>query len=482
MTEQNDVNPLILQLNKTLSSWRKQAEGITSDSNVLHWQKVNIESFNTVIESLGLNPLELRKARDNYANLAQKELQRVAFLANELNNLESDMKLGPLAPDVALAIAQKIKEQCQELKPDIDILVSYHKTLAESSKTLKENLNFLTFLPQARLQASGKKKSLFETGYSIYLTITDDDEVEHEENISNMFRYFTKASHLHATIAQTDIPHLPAMVKSFVDQQLRLCLEGCEQVKFFITFVSDYFQTELETIKSFQTRLETLKEQSLTEVLLEIPSQTNAASKCIQAFSHKKFLLEDIQKANRLLTNIETFHGTLTNSFFPYLVDQTDKKNGLLNPVTLAVARSKKYFTGFRGLWRFVLMLLFSFGANAIISQEELQEKIEESIRKCSFYTKQHGDDNHLINQFTDDFFSEYKQPFPHDELVDIMKKCIVTYATILEKVYMKYKPKQAIIDEDQPQAALSLGRLGAKIEIRTKNLEKYRKKFEDKK
>ncbi len=481
MTEQNQAKSLITQLNKTVSSWRQLAEGITTDQNVLHWQKVNIESFNTVIESLNLNPVELRKARDNYADLAYKALQRLALSANELNNLESDMKLGPLAPDVALAAAQKIEEQCQELKPDIDTLASFHKTLVESSKTLKENLNFLTFLPQARLQAAGKNKSLFETGYSIYLTITDDEEVEHDENVTNMFRYFARAAKLHDTIAQTEVPPLPAMVTSFVDQQIKVCLDGCEQVKYFITFVGDYFKTEFETIKSFQSRLDNLKEQSLTEVLLEIPSQTNAASKCIQGFSHKKFLLEEIQKANQLLSSIETFHDTLTNSFFPYLVTQVDKKNGLLNPATLARARSKKYFTGFKGLWRFILMLLFSFGANTLISHEELEEKIEEAIRRCSFYFKQTNEENVLINQFTDDFFSEYKQPFPHDELVAITKKCIVTYATILEKVFIKYKSKQAIIDEDQPQASLALGRLGAKIEIRTENLEKYRKKYEDK-
>lgn len=482
MTQDKDTNTLIAQLGKTLETWRQRAQGISTDSNVLHWQKVNIESFSSVIENIGLSPSALRHALDNYPNLAQKVLQRIALLSNELNNLESDINLGPLSPEIGKAAALKIEEQCKEIKPDINQLLAYHKVLVASSKALKENLNFFSFLPHARLQASGKNKSLFETGYTIYLTVTDIRDIKHEENVTNMFSYLDQATKLQKTIEQTEIPALPAMASSFLAQQLNICLEGCNQATLFINFVSAYFQTEMDSIKSFQTNLDRLKAQPLTELLLEIQSQTDAASKCVGAFAHKKFFLDDIQKVKRLLSSVETFHHMLTTNFIPYLEIQVDKKNGLLNPHTLAAVRSRKYFTGIKGLSRFMRMLLFSMRVNALISVEDLEEKIDAAIQTCSFFFNKEAHDSAAINSFIDKFFSDYKRPFPHNELSDITKKCIVTYATILEKVFFKYTPKQALItadnDDDEQQKVPPMGRLSGAISTQSEDLRKYRMKF----
>ncbi|MBU0679889.1 MAG: hypothetical protein KKD73_00555, partial [Proteobacteria bacterium] len=134
--------------------------------------------------------------------------------------------------------------------------------------------------------------------------------------------------------------------------------------------------------------------------------------------------------------------------------------------------------TGLKGLWRFVRMLLLSMNVNAFISTEELEEKIAKAIGSCSFFFKQEAEDSEKISMFIDNFFSDFKRPFPHDELIAMTKKSIVTYATILEKVFFKYKPKQPVSDDDD-QVVMALGRLAAKIEIRTDTLMKYREKFE---
>ena len=481
MAPNRDTQTLILQLKKTIDSWRKEAMGISSDPNVLHWQKVNIESFASVLEDLNLSPTDLRRARDGYPTIAETVLHKVTFLANELHNLESDIRLGPLSPEIAQAAALKIEEQCLEVKPDIDKILGFHKILAGSSKTLKEKLNFYSFLPQARMQASGKNKSLFETGYSIFLTVSDKRDIEHDENVTNIFSYLAKVSKLQKAIEETEVPALPPIATSFLDQQLTLCEEACKQVKLFISFVGDYFQAELDEIEFFQKNLESLKSQPLTELLLEIQSQTDAASKCLQRFTHKKFLLEDIQKAKRLLNYTEQLHKALNDHFISYLAGQVETRNGLLNPQTLAIARSKKYFTGVKGLWRFIRMLLFSMNVNALISRDELEEKITEAVSDCSFFFGQESQDNHKISSFIDNFFSEYKRPFPHDELTDMTRKCIVTYATILEKVFIKYQPPlDKNSDDNEQNRVMSLGRLSSKIEIQADNLKKYRQKFEN--
>ena len=41
MAPNKDTQAQILQLKKTLTAWRKEATGISSDPNVLHWQKVD---------------------------------------------------------------------------------------------------------------------------------------------------------------------------------------------------------------------------------------------------------------------------------------------------------------------------------------------------------------------------------------------------------------------------------------------------------
>jgi hypothetical protein len=78
-----------------------------------------------------------------------------------------------------------------------------------------------------------------------------------------------------------------------------------------------------------------------------------------------------------------------------------------------------------------------------------------------------------------DKLFSDYKRPFPHDELADITKKCIVTYATILDKVFLKYKPKQTDPDDLLWGDIIPLGTLAAKIKHHSENLMKFRQKFE---
>lgn len=479
MTETKETIALIIQLRKTLQSWSRGAHAVAADSNVLHWQKVNIESFTSVLENLGLSATALRQARDEYPDLVAKTQQRVTFLSNELLNLESDIKLGPLPPEAALAAALKIDDQCKEFKPDIALLINYHKTMAAGSKTLKENLNFRSFIPQARMQAGGKNKSLFETGYTIYLTVSDEPDIEHEENVTNMFSFLNKAIKLHEAITQTPLPTtLPPIITSFLDHQRDLCLEGCKQIRLFVNFVSAYFQSEMDYIKSFQANLDRLKGQPLTELLLEIHSQIDAAGNCVQAFSHKKFLLEDIQKTDSLLTNIETFHQLLVSDFIPYLEGQVDKKNGILNPRTLAAVRSRKYFSGLSGLWRFVRMLLLSMNINTLISTDVLEDKIAEAIGSAALFFKSDAPDNEKISDFIESFFVDYKRPFPHDELVAITRKSLVTYATILDKVFAKYKPRKLVLDAED-QDVVALGRLSAKIEIRTDTLMKYREKFE---
>ena len=194
MTQDKDTNTLILRLGQTLETWRLRAQSVSSDPNVLHWQKVKIESFASVIKDLGLSAMDLSQARNNYPRLAQEILQQINLLLNDLNNLKSDIKLGPLPPEIALATAQKIEGKCKELKPDIDQLFAYHNTLKESSAILKEKLNFYSFLPQARQQADPKTKALFQSGYVVYMTVSDPADIEQDETIKNMFRYLHKVS------------------------------------------------------------------------------------------------------------------------------------------------------------------------------------------------------------------------------------------------------------------------------------------------
>ena len=69
-------------------------------------------------------------------------------------------------------------------------------------------------------------------------------------------------------------------------------------------------------------------------------------------------------------------------------------------------------------------------------------------------------------------YFIQYNAPFPHDELMEVAKKCLITYGTILEKVMFRYKVPEGNVNH------YSLGRLSGKIEVRKANLKKYRQKL----
>ena len=453
-----------------LKEFEKEAKEISINKDVLAWQKVNIDSFTEVIEALGL-PDNLRQARDTYPAIASSVLKSIAGLQNSIANLNADIKLGPLPAIKAIPQAQKIEFETLELKPSLEKLHQCKAALESSTIVLKKNLNLTTLLPLARELATGKKKSVFETGFSIYLITTREAGFEEEGQI-NMYSFFDKATLLQKEITELNVQGLSTMASDMINRQIRLCHDGLQEVKDFILFVEDYIKKDTENINIFHAQLAELQRQPLTDILFNIPAETEKVGACIRDFTHKKFLLEEVDRATQLLLMIKKFYQLLKDHFLDYLLEQNSLENGLLNPDTLAQARSAHFFNGINGFWRTVRIFWGTLSGKEAISQEILKEKLNLIMTECSHYFGHQQEDYESLAAFIESHFNTYNAPFPHDELIEFAKKCLMTYGTILEKVMFRYKA-----DKNETNS-YSLGRLSGKIEVRTTNLQKYRKKL----
>ena len=470
MPELQAAKDILATCKKKLADFQRQAKEISTNKDVQAWQKVNIDSFTDVIEALGL-PDNLRQSRDDYPAIAQTVLKEITTLQNNIDNVEADIRLGPIPVIEAMAQANKIRQQTANLLPDIERLHQCKSGLVSSSIILKKNLNLQTLLPLAREQATGKRKSVFETGFMIYLTTTREPGFE-EENKINMYNYFDKATLLQKKNDNLDISALPKMALSMVQQQLKICHDALQEVKDFILFVEKYVQKDTENINVFHTELAEVTKKPLTDILFNIPNETAKVGACIRDFTHKKFLIEEVDRAAQLLLMVEQFHLIFKDSFLDYLHEQSHLENGLLNPETLARARANSYFKGLNGIWRLIRIFIGSLSQKEAISEEILTDKLQEILTNCTLLFTNSNVDQQKIDTFLESFFSNYASPFPHDELIDVGHKCLMTFGTILEKVMFRYKLEQENVSN------YSLGRLSGKIEVRMSNLKKYRKKL----
>lgn len=470
MPDIKQAKDILSQCKKKLTTFKLEAKEISANKDVQAWQKVNIDSFVDIIESLGL-PDDLRQSRDTYPTIAANVLKEITTLKNNIDNVEADLRLGPIPATEAISLAQKIQQQTAQLVPATKQLQICKTSLESSSITLKNNLNLHTLLPLARDLATGKKKSIFETGFTIYL-ITAREPGFAEEGQVNMYTYFDKSSLLKKKIDQIDTTGLSKMNNSMISQQVRLCQDALQEVRDFILFIEKYVEKDIENINIFHTQLAQVTKKPLTDILFNVPSEIEKVGACIRDFTHKKFLIEELDRAAQLLLMVEQFYTILKDHFLDYLHEQSHLENGLLNPGTLAKARTNSYFQGLHGIWRMIRIFLSSFSQANVISAEILEEKLQDILNNCSHFFGHDEKDQQQIATFLDTYFAEYNTPFPHDELLDLAKKCLITFGTIQQKVMFRYK----LATEEGNN--FSLGRLSGKIEVRMSNLKKYRKKL----
>ncbi len=471
MPDLQEAQAILSKCTKKLSTYQKEAREISVNKDVIAWQKVNIDSFTDIIEALGL-PDDLRQSRDNYPGIASNVLREIRTLQNNIANLEADINLGSPIPVVeAMTQARKIQQQTNNLSPAMEQLRKCKVGLESSSIALKKNLNLQTLLPLARASATGKKKSVFETGFEIYLITTRDEGFEEEGQI-NMYTYFTKATLLQKKIAKPMADNLPPLAYSMVSQQLRLCHEALQEVKDFVLFVENYVKKDIKNISIFHSQLAEVTNKPLTDILFNIPAETEKVGACIRDFTHKKFLLEELDRAAQLLLMVEQFFQIFKDYFIDYLHEQSHQKNGLLNPETLAKARASSYFKGITGIFRMIRIFLGSFNKQDAITEEILAEKLHSILQNCTIFFGHGEDDQQEVTTFLETYFANYTSPFPHDELLDVSRKCLSTFGMLLQKVMFRYKADHNNVN------TYSLGRLSGKIEVRMSNLQKYRKKL----
>lgn len=471
MPDLQEAQDILNECHKKLSIFQREVRKISVSKDVMAWQKVNIDSFTNIIEALGL-PDDLQQSRDNYPTIASNVLKEIRTLQNNIANLEADIKLGsPIPVTEAMAQARKIQQQTTNLSPAMKQLHKCKVGLESSSIALKKNLNLQTLLPLARESATGKKKSVFETGFEIYLITTRDVGFE-EEGQTNMYTYFNKATLLQKKVGEIVTDNLSPMAHSMVSQQLRLCHDALQEVKDFVLFIENYVKKDIKNISIFHTQLAEVTNKPLTDILFNIPAETEKVGACIRDFTHKKFLLEELDRAAQLLLMVEQFFQIFKDHFLDYLHEQSHQQNSLLNPETLAKARASSYFKGLKGIFRMIRIFFGSFNQKDIITREILEDKLHNILQNCSIFFSKGEDNQQKMTTFLETYFANYTSPFPHDELIDVSQKCLSTFGMLLQKVMSKYKADQDNVN------TYSLGRLSGKIEVRMSNLQKYRKKL----
>ncbi|EKD40691.1 MAG: hypothetical protein ACD_74C00244G0003 [uncultured bacterium] len=151
----------------------------------------------------------------------------------------------------------------------------------------------------------------------------------------------------------------------------------------------------------------------------------------------------------------------------------------MVNPNTVAAEKTTDFFMGLKGFVRAVKLLFSAAGGQKAIKSEDLHLILIDILNTCDTYYGNTKADVARLNIFLETKLRDFEQPFPYEGLFRTAKEAISTYGSRLEKMLYGFETTDFSSDdaEEKPTPAhkTTVGRLVAKLEVRTANLESAR-------
>ena len=465
---------VIKQAKEALANKKKEILTLSADPRVTQWNECNFNNYTGTLSFLGLSNT-LTEARDQHPTKAATILKHIEKCENELGALDIDIRRKTIQPQKALDQTQKIVAECASYQDTVKKWHDQVTILTEADKALREHLSVRGLLPLAR-ELGRRTSALVDEGYIFYRMVKDESG---QSDTPTLHDYHAQAIDLEKRIRHIDLNGFSGLARSIVDHNLQVAMAATDQLKEFIEFFLKNLPGEISAVDKVQQDLLGLGETQAPEVLAKIEPIATSLSRNLVGLRNKAQSLKQIQFLPIVLEETRTFHYTMKNTIIPEIKRQINTPGSPVNPNTVAAEKTADFFMGLKGFVRAVKLLFSAAGGQRAIKSEDLQQIILDLLNTCDTYYGNTKADVARLHKFIDAKLCDFEKPFPYEGLYHTAKESISAYGSRMEKLLYSFETTDCSTDdkEEKPTTAhkTTVGRLIAKLEVRTANLESAR-------
>ncbi len=462
---------VIRQAKETLTAQKTETLTLSADSRVTQWHECNFNDYRHIMDFLGL-PNTMAEARDQHPAKATKILKHIEKCENELGALDIDVRRKTIQPFKAVDQAQKIVKECATYQNTVEKWRDQIALLTEADKALREHLSLNGLLPLAKDLAK-RTAPMVDEGYVFYRMVKNQSG---QSETPTLHDYHAQAIDLEKRIRHIDLSSLLGLAKAIVEHNLQVAMTATDQLKEFIEYFLRNLPGEVMAVDKVQQELSSLRETPAPVILEKIGAIASNLSRNLIGLRNKAQSLKQIQFLPIVLEETRTFHYTMKNTILPELKRQISAPGSPVNPNTVAAEKTTDFFMGLKGFVRAVKLLFSAAGGQKAIKSEDLHQILIDLLNTCDIYYGNSKADVARLHKFIDAKLCDFEQPFPYDGLFHAAKEAIGAYGSRLEKLLYSFETSDFSSDDkdEKPTQAhkTTVGRLVAKLEVRTANLE----------
>ncbi|MHB8149005.1 MAG: hypothetical protein ACYDIB_02460 [Desulfobulbia bacterium] len=465
---------VISQAKEALAAQKKETLTLSTDPRVTQWHDCNFNGYTRILELLGL-PGAVAEARDQHPEKASRILRHIEKCENELGALDIDIRRNTIQPFKAVSQAQTIVKECATYQNTVKNWRAQISLLTEADKTIRERLSLSGLLPLTNALNS-RTASMVTEGYNFYRMVKD---ASGQSETPSLHDYHAQAIDLEKRIRNIDLNSLPGLARTIVEHTLQAAMAATDQLKEFIEFFLKNLPGEIRAVDTLQQEILALRDTAAPEILAQIEPLTASLARNLIGLRNKAQNLKQIQFLPIVLEETRTLHYTIKNTILPEMIRQIKEPGSLVNPNTVAAEKTTDFFMGLKGFVRAVKLLFSAAGGQKAIKSEDLHLILIDILNTCDTYYGNTKADVARLNIFLETKLRDFEQPFPYEGLFRTAKEAISTYGSRLEKMLYGFETTDFSSDdaEEKPTPAhkTTVGRLVAKLEVRTANLESAR-------
>ncbi|MDG4476113.1 hypothetical protein [Thiovibrio frasassiensis] len=465
---------VINQAKATLAAQKKETLTLSADPRVTQWHDFNCNSYLQIMEALGL-PNTMAEARDQHPEKATRILKHIEQCENELGSLSIDIRRKTIQPFKAVSQAQTIVTECANYQNTVKNWREQITLLIEADKTLRAHLSLAGLLPLTK-ELNSRTAPMVTEGYDFYRMVKDKND---KSDTPSLHSYHLQAIDLEKRIRHIDLNSLPGLARTIVDHNLQTAIAATDQLKEFIEFFLKNLPGECKAIDTLQQELIDLREKPARAILERIEPITASLAKNLIGLRNKAQSLKQIQFLPIVLEETRTLHYTIKNTILPEMKRRISEPGSPVNPNTVAAEKTADFFMGMKGFVRAIKLLFSAAGGQKTVKSEDLHHILIDLLNTCDIYYGNTKADISRLHNFIEAKLSDFERPFPYEGLFLAAKETISTYGSRVEKMLYSFETTDFSTDDtdEKPSQAhkTTVGRLIAKLEVRTANLESAR-------
>lgn len=462
---------VINQAKEALATQKKETLTLSTDPRVTQWDECNFNKFTHLFAFFGL-PDTIAEIRDQHPAKAKKILTHIETCENELGALDIDVRRKTIQPLKAVNQAQQIIQDCSTYKSTAQNWRDQITILIEADKALREHLSVRGLIPLAK-ELGKRTSAMVDEGYNFYRMVKDKSG---QSDTPTLHDYHAQAIDLEKRIRHIDLSALSGLARAIVDHNLNVAIAATDQLKEFIEFFLKNLPGEIAVVDKVQQELSTIRESPAPEILAKIEPIAATLSRNLVGLRNKAQSMKQIMFLPIVLDETRTLHYTMKNTILPEMKRLISAPGSPANPKTVAAERTADFFMGMKGFVRAVKLLFSAAGGQKSIKSEDLHRILIDLLNTCDTYYGNTKADVARLHKFIDSKLCDFEKPFPYEGLFLTAKEAIGAYGSSLEKLLFSFETTDFSTDDkdEKPSQAhkTTVGRLIAKLEVRTANLE----------